>query len=184
MTAIRPVDRIPPDLRNVLPRRGFANYFEAQALVKRLESLAGSGNGATLDDVAIVALYEGQVELIAKLIERSETLQGRTFPLGLPEKFRQSEYNTVLLSLTRSHSHRAVAFGEHPQDLALALTRARRRLYLFADPGNLIKRAGWQGPLEHLDAAAAALEGQRIAQLARYLQGQGRWQDGFRAERS
>lgn len=185
LTAIRPVDRIPSDLRATLPRKGFANYFEAQAVVRYLEQSLGRNDGQrslNAHELAVIASYEGQVELIRKLIERSEALKGLQIPLGLPEAFRQREFDTVLVSLTRSHSHRAVALGERPEDLVLALTRACRHIVLFADPGNLIKRAGWQGPLEHLDATSASLEGQRIARLAKYLQGQGSQQEAFRVE--
>jgi len=79
----------------------------------------------------------------------------------------------MLVSLTRSHTHRAVTFGDSPQTLALALTRARDRLLLFGDPGTLVRRSQWLGRLDHLDEAAAARERELIAQLVRYLQGHG-----------
>lgn len=186
LTAIRTVDRIPSDLRAKLPRKGYANYFEAQAVVRYLEKHLASGNGEGpalhADDLAVMALYEGQVELIKKLLERSEPLKGLKLRVGLPDSFSQQEFGTIALSITRSHSHRAVALGEHPSHLLTALTRARSRILLFADPGNLIKRGGWHGPLEHLDAATASVEGQRISQLARYLQNQGTYQAAFRVE--
>jgi superfamily I DNA and/or RNA helicase len=93
--------------------------------------------------------------------------------VGVPALFRQRECPVVLVSLTRSHTHRAVSYGEGPQALALALTRARDRLLLFGDPGTLVRRSHWQGRLDHLDETAAAREREVIAQLVRYLQGHG-----------
>jgi superfamily I DNA/RNA helicase len=80
----------------------------------------------------------------------------------------------VLVSLTRSHSHRAVPLGEEPRHLEVALTRARDRLILLGDPGTLLRRSQWDGgPLDHLDEAATRREGRLAARLVGYLQGQG-----------
>lgn len=180
LTAIRTADRIPSDLRAMLPRRGFVNYLEAQAVVKHLEAICHGETALSHRDVAVLALYQGQVDLIRILIERSELLKGLgKISVNLPDAFRQNEVSTVLLSLTRSHSHRAVAIGESPAQFPLACTRARDRVVLFADPGNLVKRAAWQGPLEHLDAASAAEETRHIIPLVRYLQGNGAHQQHF-----
>jgi hypothetical protein len=93
--------------------------------------------------------------------------------VDVPGAFRQREAPIVLLSLTRSHSHRAVSFGEEPQTLAQGLTRARCRLIIFGDPGTLARRGQWEGPLDHLDEMAAGRERRLIGQLLRYLQGHG-----------
>ena len=85
----------------------------------------------------MLAVYEGQVELLRRLVEQSEILRARTYPLevALPSRWHQRECDVVFLSLTRSHAHRSVAFGEDVKELPLALTRARSRLFLFGDPG-------------------------------------------------
>jgi hypothetical protein len=93
--------------------------------------------------------------------------------VDVPAAFRQRECLLGLVSLTRSHTHRAVSFGEEPQQLALALSRARARLMLFGDPGTLVRRSQWESTLDHLDEAAAAQERELVCRLVRYLQGQG-----------
>ncbi len=186
LTVARPGDRLPADLRGDLPTRGFVNYPEAQAVVRKLEALVqepalralGNGPGPVL---AVLALYAAQAELIRRLIKRSATLAGSGVPLvvGLPRAFRHREFHVVLLSLTRSHAHRPVSYGEQGAEVALAMTRARSQLILFGDPGTLVRRSRWQGGLEQLDEAAAAREGQLVGDLVRYLQGQGRHAQAF-----
>jgi hypothetical protein len=167
LTTFRLADRLPSDLRSQLPRNGFANYLEAQAVIRRLEDLFRQPPEGP---VAVIALFEGQVELLRCLAGRSDLLRRAPgLVIGLPALFQEREWPTVLVSLTRSHGHRAVPLSERPEDLVLALTRARKQLIVFADLGTLVKRSHWQGPLDHLDAAAADLEGKRITALVRWL---------------
>ena len=91
--------------------------------------------------------------------------------VGPPPSFLQREADIVLLSLTRSHTHRAVAYGSDPSALLVALTRARKRLVIFGDAGTLLRRSQWDGPLEHLDQDAARQEKQLVSRLVRYLDG-------------
>jgi hypothetical protein len=76
------------------------------------------------------------------------------------------------VSLTRSHGHRAVTYGDEPGLLPLALTRARQRLILIGDAGTLARRAAWDGPLDHYDALTAAAETAWAANLIAQLRSQ------------
>jgi hypothetical protein len=174
LSTSRNADRLPVGLRHSLPARGFVNYLEAQALIRRLETWLRK-ESADSCRVAVLALYQGQVELLRRLIEQSETLRAGNFPLevALPSRLHQRECEVVFLSLTRSHAHRSVAFGEDVNELPLALTRARGRLFVFGDPGSLCKRTNWHGPLDHLDAQSAHQELLRLSRLLTYLQKQG-----------
>jgi hypothetical protein len=171
LSAPRHADRLPVGLRQSLPPRGFVNYLEAQALIRRLEAWQLKESTPNCR-IALLALYEGQVELLRRLVEQSEILRARTYPLevALPSRLHQRECDVVFLSLTRSHAHRCTAFGEDVKELPLALTRPRSRLFLFGDPGALVKRIGWHGPLDHLDAASAHQELVRLSRLLAYLQ--------------
>jgi hypothetical protein len=180
LSAPRHADRLPTELRNGLPSRGIINYLEAQAVVRRLEQLITdplpTNDGTAAPGIAVVAMYPAQAELIRRLVCHSPRLaQGRVpIAVDVPAAFRHREYAAVVVSLTRSHSHRAVSFGEGVEALLLALTRACRRLILVGDPGTLVRRSHWEGVLDQLDETEAAREGQLVAQLVRYLQGQGR----------
>lgn len=186
LTTGRLGDRLPADLRADLPCRGFVNYPEAQAVVRKLETIVqdpglqslANGSGPVL---AVLALYAAQAELIRRLIGRSAILSSSSVPLvvGLPQNFRHREFHVVLLSLTRSHAQQPVSYGASEAEVSLAMTRARSRLILFGDPGTLVRRSRWQGGLEQLDQAAAAREGQLAGDLVRYLQGQGRHSQAF-----
>jgi hypothetical protein len=177
-------DRLPMELRGDLPNQGFVNLPEAQAVVRSLEALASQFAAAEQPQSSadpqpapfvILALYPAQAELIRRLLRQSAVPSSLPVPVEVtvPALYQQREADVVLLSLTRSHTHRAVAFGEGPRMLALALTRARTRLLVFGDPGTLARRSQWEGPLEHLDDADAARERDLVAHLVRYLDGHG-----------
>lgn len=164
----RHLDRLPAELRSVLPAQGLVNYFEAQAIVRALESLAAS-DPAALGSTAVIALYATQAELIRQLVAQSAALQGANIPVDTPDAFAERESDIVLVSLTRSHTHRAVSFGDGPRALATALTRARRRLLVFGDPGTLARRCQWETAVDHLDGAAAGQERAIISRLVRFI---------------
>jgi hypothetical protein len=179
-------DRLPAELRAGLPSQGFVNYPEAQAVVRTLTSLtaelaarATTGQRPGRSAFAILALYPAQAELICRMLRQVPALAGLEDEVGVPAAFRQREAEVVLLSLTRSHAHRAVVFGDGPQALTRALTRARTRLILFGDPGTLVRRARWEGPLDHLDAVAAARERELLTHLLAYLHGGGPYPRAF-----
>jgi hypothetical protein len=134
--------------------------------------------------VAVMALYPAQVELLRHLLRRSASLSVSevSVEVGPPSAFAQRECLLALLSLTRSHTHRAVSYGEHPFVLAQALTRAASGLILFGDPGTLARRSQWRGPLDHLDDEAARREARLAAQLVQYLQGRGPHPSVFRVQ--
>ena len=160
------------------------NYFEATAIVGALERLnsdptnlpgmIGSVNGSR-PTVAVIALYAAQAALLRCLVNRSSALKNRAFDLeiGVPETFREREFPLVIVSLTRSHVHRAVAYGDGPRQWALALTRARAKLMLFGDPGTLARRRQWEGRIEQLNEVEAAAERAWVDRLVRYLEGAG-----------
>jgi hypothetical protein len=183
-------DRLAADLKGELPHTGFVNYPEAQAVVTYLEKLSAdlvaldgkiSSPGTERLGVGIIALYAAQAELISRLIGRMNVHDRSRLAIevGLPSRFREREWPVVLVSLTRSHLHRAVTFGDGPDWPALALTRARFRLVILGDPGSLARRGQWEGALDHLDETVAARERDWVQQLLLYLKGQGRYPVAF-----
>jgi hypothetical protein len=167
-------DRLPSEFRAALPDSGLVNYLEAQAVVRTLEALAAAAAGRTPRlTFGVIALYPAQAGLIRRLLQQARTAANLDVLVDVPVAFREREADVVLLGLTRSHGHRAVSFGEGPQALAVALTRAREKLYIFGDVGTLARRCQWHNPLDHLDEAASARERAVLSQLVGYVQGQG-----------
>jgi hypothetical protein len=125
--------------------------------------------------VAVMALYPAQAELLRLLVHRSPVLAHApcSIEVGLPTAFRQRECLAALVSLTRSHTHRAVTYGEGPNSLVEACTRASRWLLLFGDPATLARRSQWEGMLDHLDEGAAQAERGLAARLVACIQGHG-----------
>jgi hypothetical protein len=183
-------DALPGDLRDTLPAKGLVNYLEARAVLHDLEALAVDadfraeaerwqqaecgrhGRGPT---IAVIALYSAQAELIRQLVARVPALSASPFAIevGTPDQFQQRESLAALVSLTRSHQHRPVSFGDGPQALALACTRARARLLLFGDPGTLARRSQCVDLVDHLDPIAAAHEHALVSHLVACIQGHG-----------
>ncbi|MFO0808687.1 MAG: AAA domain-containing protein [Gemmataceae bacterium] len=152
---------LPPELRDTLPPHGLVNLPEAKAVAKLLGQMEGA---------VALALTHAQAELIHKLAPSAT--------VDVPSTWRQREAQTVIVSLVRSHTHRAVTYGDGPDWLPLALSRGRR-LIIVGDAGTLVRRAQWDGPLEHLDPVAAKRERDLTAQLVKYLQGRGRYARAF-----
>src|SRR5262249_32006206 len=123
-----------------------------------------------------------QAELIRCLLDGSTdgNRPSMDVEIGIPGTLAQRESLVTIVSLTRSHVHRAVSYGDSPQALALALTRACGRLILFGDPGTLARRSRWQAPLDHLDESNSAQEATLISRLVEYLQGRGPHPEVFR----
>jgi hypothetical protein len=171
-------ERLPKEVRDDLPHHGFVNYLEAQKVVQTLAGLVREPRLLRPEGgpaVAVLALYPGQAELIRQLAAADPALASAAslYEVTVPADWRHREAPVVLLSLTRSHTHRAVSYGDGPQTLVLALTRARDRLILFGDPGTLARRSHWEGGLDHLDEPAAQCERDLVAKMVRWLHGQG-----------
>ncbi len=168
--------RLPSDLLTFLPARGLVNHAEAQAVVHALGAMAaGAAGNSAMQPVAVLALYAAQVDLIRLLVRRAPSLLSKAAEVSIetPDAFRERESPIVFLSLTRSHSHRAITFGDGPETLSLALTRAQSRLVIFGDTGALAQRAEWDGPLEHLDGSSAARERTLIGGIVQHIEGHG-----------
>ena len=165
-------ERVPPEHRPHLPGRGYVNYVEAQAIARRMAALHREhpANGQTTS-VAVITFSPSQAALLRRLIQQDPLLADPHFliTVDVASAFRHREADLVLLSLTRSHTHRAVAFAPSPEELLLAITRARSRLIVFGDPGTLTRRLQWDGGVENLDPLAAARERDLLGRLCPHL---------------
>jgi hypothetical protein len=172
------------ELKLTLPVTGLCNPAEARVVVRVLEELvsdpgflaAWSGwktacPGGQPLAVALMALFPAQVALLRQMCGQSEVLAPwrQSIEVGLASAFQGRECLVALLSLTRSHTHRAVPFSDHPRSFAVALTRAVARVLVIGDPGTMMRRTQWQGALDHLDDSAGRREQALIAHFIRHL---------------
>ncbi len=176
-------EMLPDELRD-LPAQGVVNLPEAQAVVHKLEELVHDpalhqgvcvrGACASCPTVAVVALSPAQAELIRRLMRKSARLTHGNIHIevGLPGAFRHRECQVCVVSLIRSQGSRAVAYSDTGDTLPLVLTRARQRIILLGDAGQLVRRGQWRGPLDRLDETAAAQEKRWVDQLLKHLQTQ------------
>jgi len=164
-------ERLPTELRSRLPEAGYVNLPEAHAVVRLLESRVSGGWSSPL---TVLSLHAAQAEVIRHFAKLSPILAKSTVSIQIEAAaaFGQRECETAIVSLTRSHGHRAVTYGDEPGLLPLALTRARQRLILIGDAGTLARRAAWDGPLDHYDAPTAAAETAWAANLIAQLRSQ------------
>jgi hypothetical protein len=116
-------------------------------------------------DVTVVTPFAAQARLLR------ERLAGMGVPVVGPGDAVPARTVSVVVSLVRSHSQRAVAFGTDPAWLARMLARARGRVAVVGDPGTLARRAVWDGPVDGLDEQRAQREKAWIGRLVRYLHG-------------
>jgi hypothetical protein len=173
--------RLPTQVLNGLPGKGVVNLTEAQAVVRWLQAQTAKRNG-TLGSVGIMAMDVAQVQLMRGLLRQTPEIESVLGPVMIdtPAAFREREFSVVLLSLTRSHSHRAIAFSDGPDTLPLALTRGQSQLVIFGDAGSLARRSEWHGPIEHLDEIAAGREREMVGRLVQYVEGKGAYPAAFR----
>jgi hypothetical protein len=201
LSSARRAEEVPPELQAVLPAQRLVNLVEARAVVEALtalvhdkdfRALAGNrvpGHGPA---VAVIALYAAQATLLEALCRREPALasllpggkEGGLIEVGVPADFQQRECLVAFVSLTRSHTHRAVSYGESPRELVRALTRPAARLSLFGDLGTLARRSQWTVPLDHLDEVSSRREQAVVAGLVSYIQGHGLHPKAFRLQES
>jgi superfamily I DNA and/or RNA helicase len=108
------------------------NPGEAELVIARLSQLLAAG--LLPDDVAVIAPYSAQVQL----------LRQQAAARGLPEveidtvdAFQGREKEAILVSLTRSNAAGELGFLTDLRRINVALTRARRHLFLAGDSATL-----------------------------------------------
>ncbi len=160
-------------VRAALPPRGVVNPAEANAILGRLGALLADeaflaearawGDGPA---VAVLTPSPAQAALLRQFL--SALLEGSSVDIVVSdaEGMRGRGCLAAVVSLVRSQGTEAPAFSEHPDDLAVLLTRAAGRLVLVGDPGSMARRGQWYGPLDHQGDIAGPQEQALMQALA------------------
>jgi ATP-dependent RNA/DNA helicase IGHMBP2 len=107
----------------------FFNEGEAELVANWAERLLAAGLPA--EEMAAIAPYSAQV---ARLRERAPLAQSE---VDTVDAFQGREKDAVLLSLTRSNSRGELGFLNDLRRINVALTRARRHLFIVGDSATL-----------------------------------------------
>src|SRR5206468_854050 len=128
--------RLAPELARILPARGCVNPVEARAIAELIMHLPMDHR------IAIASPYAAQTELLRHFCPREW--------VGSADEMAHAECDLLVVSLTRSHVARAVTYGDDPRIMLRLLARARCRILIVGDPGTLMRRAQWEGAVDHL----------------------------------
>eukprot|EP00041_Stephanoeca_diplocostata_P038735 m.1547909 g.1547909 ORF g.1547909 m.1547909 type:complete len:1164 (+) comp25262_c1_seq4:305-3796(+) len=125
-----------------------ANRGEAEIVARHAHALVGAGLDPA--EIGIITPYNGQVEAL-------RTLLAGDFPrmeIKSVDGFQGREKEAILLSLVRSNARRTVGFLRDHRRLNVAVTRAKRHLFVCADSVTVSSDARLATLMEYLGDAA------------------------------
>ncbi|MGQ0507920.1 MAG: IGHMBP2 family helicase [Myxococcaceae bacterium] len=105
------------------------NPGEAALIAARVEELRNEGVAA--QDIGVIAPYSAQVALLR------ERLPDETLEVDTVDAFQGREKEAILLTLTRSNAEGQLGFLNDLRRINVALTRARRHLFVVGDSATL-----------------------------------------------
>lgn len=121
------------------------NPDEARRVVREVESLLGSGVPA--EDIGVIAPYAAQVQLLRQLLPREE------LEIDTVDAFQGREKEAICVSLTRSNDDGELGFLADVRRMNVALTRARRRLFVVGDSATLSRHPYYTAFVAHAQEA-------------------------------
>jgi superfamily I DNA and/or RNA helicase len=125
--------------------RSFLNDGEADLILGRAEALIGAGLAAA--DIGIIAPYSAQAFLLRERLSATEV------EIDTVDAFQGREKEAILLSLTRSNRDGALGFLLDLRRMNVALTRARRHLFVVGDSATLGNHPFYQRFIGEVQAA-------------------------------
>eukprot|EP00400_MALV-I_sp_L67-5_P000007 gene7-108_t len=139
------VENFPPykiiDVKNGKEERGYgssiSNKVEAECLCKALDSF--SEISKELEKIVVITFYAGQRHLLRRILPKNVEVH-------TVDSFQGSESDIVFLSFVRANKGGKVGFLNDFRRLNVALTRAKKLLWVFCNGESL------QGGSDHLSA--------------------------------
>lgn len=91
-------------------------------------------NGTEASKITVLTFYNGQRKTILRELKKHPSLGGNTyFKVFTVDSYQGEENDIILLSLVRSNQNFGVGFLDNKNRLVVALSRARRGLYVFGN---------------------------------------------------
>jgi DNA polymerase alpha-associated DNA helicase A len=109
------------------------NEEEARLVTEHVDALIQAGLQET--EIAIISPYNAQVATIRNLLKEIYP----AIEIGSVDGFQGREKEAVLISLVRSNDEGNVGFLKEKRRLNVAMTRAKRHLFVVGD-GDLLSR--------------------------------------------
>jgi ATP-dependent RNA/DNA helicase IGHMBP2 len=123
------------------------NPQEATFLARKVRELLGSG--VRPDDIAVISPYAGQVRLLR------DRLPYVSLEIDTVDGFQGREKEAVFISLVRSNPAGDIGFLADVRRMNVAMTRARRSLYVIGDSATLAADPFYKRLIEYFEAAGA-----------------------------
>lgn len=97
-------------------------------------------NGIKASKITVLTFYNGQRKRLLTLLRRVPNLVERgPFNVFTVDSYQGEENDVILLSLVRSNAHGTIGFLENKNRAVVALSRARRGMYIFGNCINLLR---------------------------------------------
>lgn len=122
------------------------NPQEATLAAQKVTALMAAGVSA--GDIAVIAPYSAQVELLRELLPEA-------VEVGSVDGFQGREKEAVVISLVRSNETGDVGFLAETRRMNVALTRARRLLLIIGDSGTITADPFYGRLLDYFDQIRA-----------------------------
>ena len=126
------------------------NTREAVMVAKLAGYLLSQGHSP--ESITVLAAYVGQLMLLKRLLQEAGAGAVRATTV---DNYQGEEADIILLSLVRSNSHGAIGFLAEDNRACVALSRARRGMYMFGDGEMLRARSRfWETVMDRLTGAS------------------------------
>ena len=127
------------------PHGGSAcNPGEARLVCQEVQALRDAG--ASLSQLAVISPYAGQVRLLRALLPFDD------LEIDTVDAFQGREKEAVLVSLVRSNTDGELGFLGDVRRMNVAMTRARRRLWMVGDSATLARHPFYAALLDAVTA--------------------------------
>ncbi len=124
------------------------NEGEVELIDSHVRALLAAGLPAK--DLAVITPYRAQAQLLRERLAHAPDVEADTV-----DAFQGREKEAVLVSLVRSNTAQAVGFLSDLRRMNVALTRARRHLFVVGDSATLSGHEFYARFLEHVHATGA-----------------------------
>jgi superfamily I DNA and/or RNA helicase len=131
------------------------NVGEAKLVLGRARALLASG--LLPQELGVITPYRAQAELIRERLQNDKACRelAESVEVDTVDAFQGREKTAVLVSLVRSNANARLGFLEDLRRINVALTRAKRHLFVVGDSATLANHAFYARLIEHAQSTGA-----------------------------